>query len=140
MTPKEAVQEYQYPGCMGGPFRDCYVADICNGLGCNKHSPGTRGSGIGRFFLGMPKGFCRLGACEKTIITIFEKFEDLKDNYWSYNKFNVPIWKYLDENSNTLVRGLCPRVNYPFIHIFLGNEIDNIDCLEITDKDIEGMD
>jgi len=137
MTLKEAVQEYQCPGCVDGIFPDCYEIEG-DDLGCSNHCAGTMISNIGRIFLGMPKGFNRLGFCEKTVIYIFKSFNDLKS--WNYNKFNIPVWKYLDKHGNTLIRGLSPRVNLSFIHIFLGNELNNIDCLEITQKDIEDMD
>ncbi len=134
MTPGEAVQEYQCIGCVNGPFPECY--EIGEDEGCSEHCSGTIASGIGQFFLGMPKGFNRLGACENTRINIFQSFKD----GWGYSKFNVPVWKYLAKHGNTIVRGLCPRINYPFIHIFLGNVLKEIDCLEITDKDMEDMD
>jgi len=84
----------------------------------------------------MPKGFDRCGVDEKLIIHIFEKFDD----GWGYNKFNIPVWKYKDDIGSTLVRGLSPRINAPFLHIFLEDCRDKIDCLEITDEDIAEMD
>jgi hypothetical protein len=60
---------------------------------------------------------------------IFEKFED----GWGYNEFNYPAWKHLNENGHTIVRGLSPRINVPFIHIFLENCREKINCFEITE-------
>jgi len=133
---KKMIEIYQCPGCVCGSDISCY--EKSDGLECEKHVAGTRMSNVGRFFLGMPKGFCRLGACENTKISIFENFEDKPG--WDYDKFNIPVWKHLDKYGNTLIRGLCPRTNYPFLHIFMGNCLDKIDCLEITQKDIDGMD
>lgn len=133
---KKAVENYQCPGCVWGSDISCYEYCSEKGVECQKHAAGTTISPIGRVFLGMPKGFNRLGVCDETEISIFEKFEDS----WGYDKFNVPVWKYLDDNGNTLVRGLCPRVNYPFIHIFIGNVLSKIDCMEITRQDIDKMD
>lgn len=137
MTPEEAVQEYQCPGCVGGPFPECYKLE--NGsVGCIKHCAGTMvAPGIGRIFLGLPKGFNRLGRCENTKVYIWQS---INDSEWIYNFLNVPIWKYLDEHGNTLVRMIAPRINDPNIHIYLENCIDKIDCYEITKNDLEGID
>lgn len=130
------VEEYQCPGCVCGSDTSCYKSD--NGsLACTKYVSGTMAFPmVGSFFLGMPKGFNRLGSEDKLKINIFAKLSD----GWGYDKFNVPVWKHLDKHGNTLVRGICPRVNNPFLHIFLENCIDEIDCLEITKKDMEQMD
>lgn len=133
---KAMIEEYQCSGCVVGGNISCYKKGF-EGIGCDKHVAGTRiYPAIGRIFLGLPKGFCRLGLCEETKISIFEKVED----GWGYNMFNVPTWKHLDKKGNTLVRGLCPRTNYPWIHIFMGDQMEKIDCLEITQKDIDEMD
>ena len=76
---------------------------------------------------------------DKLKVYIFNSFED-GNKEWAYDKFNVPIWKHLDEHNNTLVRGISPRINQTFIHIFLENCIDRIDCIEITEKDVQEMD
>lgn len=129
-----AIKEYQCLGCVCGVDTECYLKS--NDLSCSKHVPGTMGSGIGTFFLGMPKGFCRIGMCDKIRINIFRKFED----GWGYNFLNIPVWKYLDKNGNTLVRGISPRINSPFLQIFLENCIDKIECYKITEDDLDGMD
>lgn len=129
------IEEYQCPGCARGSDKSCYVSEN-DMLECTKHAAGTTTPGIGSFFLGMPTGFNRLGSKDKLKINIFAKLTD----GWGYSKFNVPVWKYLDEHGNTLVRGLCPRINNPFLHIFLENCIDKIDCLEITKDDMNVMD
>ena len=129
-----AVEEYQCPGCVCGSDITCY--EKSDNLACEKHCVGTLISGVGKIFLGMPKGFNRLGFMDKTKIYIFEKLTD----GWGYDKFNIPVWKYLNEHNNTVVRGICPRTNYAWIHIFLENCIDKIECLEITKNDIDEMD
>jgi len=131
----EAVQEYQCIGCVNGSYPDCYKTN--DNLACNSHCAGTMASGgIGRSFLGLPIGFCRLGVCDKTKIYLFENIKA----GWGYNKFNVPVWKHLDKHGNTIVRGMCPRINDPWIHIYLGNFLKDIDCIEIMQEDIEDMD
>lgn len=136
MTIIEAIREYQEPGAVSS--FDPATATIQHGW--KEHCPGTYSPQIGTILLGMPKGFSRLGPIDigkiARSIFIFETFEE----GWGYNMFNVPVWKYMDKHGNTLVRGLSPRVNTPFIHIFLGNHMDKINCIEITDADLEDMD
>ncbi len=132
---KKAVEEYQCPGCVVGSDISCYEKGYNEA--CKRHVVGTSGyPAIGRFFLGMPRGFNRLGPCNEQTIKIFRKLED----GWTYDKFNVPVWKYKDQNGNVIVRGISPRINFPFIHVFLEDCLGEIKCLEITEKDISEMD
>jgi hypothetical protein len=94
----------------------------------------------------MPKGFNRLGCSfgdeQQLKIEIYEKFDE--EEVWMGNhpmgKFNVPCWKYLNEFGHTLVRGLRPRKNEPFLHIFLEDCRDKIGGIEITKEELEEMD
>ncbi len=132
---KKAVEEYQCPGCVCGGDTECYEKG--DGIECGKHVAGTTAFPVaGRFFLGMPIGFCRTANIENFKLYMFERLEDC----WGYDKYNVPAWKHLDENGNTLVRGISPRVNMPFIHVILGDCMVGIDCLEVTKEDIDAMD
>lgn len=132
----KAIEEYQCSGCSKGSGISCYErGSIANE--CGAHSADTYVTGVGKILLGMPKGFNRYGTCNEMKLAIYEKF---KDSEWTFDKFNVPIWKYKNELGHTLVRGIMPRRNEPFIHIFLEDCLDKIQCLEITDSDIRGMD
>jgi len=83
----------------------------------------------------MPKGF------DRTNDSLGESKYDLKIlEAPEYDKFNVAVWKHLDGHGNTLVRGLMPRLNQPFVHIYEGDQRDKISCLEITQEDINEMD
>ena len=133
---KNAIEEYQCSGCVCGCDIECFELDE-TGVGCGKHISGTIiAPGIGNIFLGMPKGFNRLGYDTKLIPHIFEKLQDC----FEYDMYNVPTWKHLNSNGHTLVRGMHPRLNMTFIHIFLEDCIDKIDCHEVTEKEIEYMD
>jgi len=133
---KKIIETYQCPGCVTGGDTSCYEKG--DNLECSKHGSGTLGSGIGMFYLGLPKAFCRIGFIkqESFCLYIFENIE----KGWGYDKFNIPVWKHLDKHGNTLVRGLSPRINHPFLHIFIGDYLKEIDCLEITQEDIDEMD
>lgn len=135
MLPEQAVVEYQCAGCVNGPYDECFLKSD-NSLSCDKHTAGTMMLSLGCLFLGMPKGFDRIGTCKGTRIDIFETFEDGR----GFDKFNVPVWKHIDTHGNTIVRGMHPRLNLPFIHIFLCDCRDKIDCYEITKVDQDSMD
>lgn len=137
---KKAVEEYQCPGCVTGSDISCYENASTVGSACSSHCAGTRITPyLGRIFLGMPKGFNRLGESDTASIIIFNDAAHQRNDFL-YDKLNVPVWKYKNSNGDVFVRGLIPRLNNPFLHIIIGGNIDSIDCLEITQKDIEGMD
>ena len=131
---KDFVETYQCPGCVVGSGIECFGTG--EGIECGKHVCGTLISNAGHIFLGMPTGFSRLGPAKTMKIHGFTKLSD----GWGFSKFNVPVWKFKDEHGNTLVRGISPRINSPFLHIFLGDHLSEIDCLEITREDVEFMD
>lgn len=132
------IKEYQCPGCTYD-HPDCEAS--FNNEGCEKHRAGTYIIGVGKIFLGMPKGFNRAGALSDVFISfgVYHKWEDFME-HTGMDKFNIPVWKYLDENGNTCVRGLAPRINKPYLCVIGGNHMDKIDCYEITAEDQEGMD
>jgi hypothetical protein len=133
---QKAIEEYQCSGCVSGSDIECFK-NHDGGIGCGKHHAGTIAPGIGNFFLGMPKGFDRLGENTKMKPYMFENWESFD---WGYDKFNIPVWKFKNENGHTLVRGMMPRRNESFIHIILEDCIDKIECRELTQEDIDEMD
>jgi len=138
MTKKilDNIKKYQCAGCVNGPEVSCYKKG--RSLACDNHIAGTRiYPGIGKVFLGLPTGFNRLGRAEHTKIHIFQNFEECE---WNYDIWNIPVWKHFDKHGNTIVRGICPRINDPWIHIFLEDCLSKINCLEITRHVIDNMD
>lgn len=134
---KLAIEDYQCSGCIRGYDTSCFGENPEGGIGCGKHCAGTIIPPIGALFLGMPKGFNRLGEYTKLKPNIYDTFESSE---WTYNTWNVPVWKYLSKDGHTFVRGIMPRVNRPFIHVFLENCMDKINCLEITQDVHDKMD
>lgn len=127
---KNAVEKYQCPGCVCGSDISCFEA-MSYSKGCGRHVAGTLlMPHIGKIFLGMPKGFNRIGKGEATI-RIFEEYED------NYNVWNVAVWKYLSKDNHTFVRTLCPRTNTAFVDVFLKNCIDKIECLDVTNLEMD---
>jgi hypothetical protein len=134
---KKAIEEYQCSGCVSGCDITCFTPNPNGGIGCGNHTAGTIISSIGKVFLGMPIGFNRLGESTKLKPCIYETFES---SAWKYDMWNIPVWKYLSKEGHTFVRGMMPRRNEPFIHIYLEDCIDKIDCFEILQDDVNGMD
>lgn len=134
---KHAIEEYQCSGCLFGYDTTCFGNNSIAGIGCGKHRAATMIGGIGKIYIGMPKGFNRLGAFENKQPYIFENIESAD---WEYDMWNIPVWKYLSKEGHTFVRGIMPRRNEPFIHIYLEDCLDKINCLEILQKDIDYMD
>jgi len=132
---KKAIEEYQCPGCVTGCDVSCFE-NYHSGVGCGKHHAAMILPGVGKIFLGIPKGFCRLGEYTKLKPHIYTVLDD----HGKYDMWNIPTWKHKNEAGHTLVRGLMPRRNEPFLHIYLEDCLDKIDCLEISKEDIDGMD
>ena len=87
---KNIIEEYQCPGCVCGSDITCFEKNDI-GIGCGKHVVGTMATGRGRFLLGMPTGFNRIGYEQEFKPFIYKTFES---SDWKYNKFNIPVWKY----------------------------------------------
>jgi len=122
---KNAIESYQCPGCVVGSDITCFEkAD--NDKGCNKHVAGTMIFPIiGKIFLGMSKGFNRIGSYNEMPLQIFEYYED-----FGYNHLNIPVWKHLNENGHTLIRGISPRINKPFLHVILEDCMEKVNCID----------
>jgi hypothetical protein len=139
MNVETAVKTYQCPGCVDGPYPACYKKDPVGSIGRCFPLPWNANA---RYSVKPPfhakKNFPNTGLY---IFINAEKFHEectpknpssaLKTN-GLYDNFNIPVWKYLDEHGNTLVRGLKPRINTPFLHVFLWDARDEIQCLELT--------
>lgn len=133
---KLAIEEYQCSGCVCGSGIECFKSSS-NGVGCGKHVIGTMIVGIGHVLLGLPNGFNRVGVCNELKPNIFETYEKCD---WKFDKYNVAVWKHYNSKGHTIVRGIMPRKNEPFIHIFLEDCRDKIECIEISAKEISEMD
>ena len=134
---KLAIKEYQCMGCTCGEYPECFKPDPKGGVGCGKHITGTSISGVGHILLGLPNGFNRTGKYSDLNPVIFETYES---SDWKFDKFNVPVWKHFNKDGHTIVRGIMPRRNEPFIHIFLEDCREKIDCIEISEQEISEMD
>lgn len=135
-TRNEFVEQYQCPGCINGD--NCFDQDNI-GIGCKNYRAGTIIMGLGKFVLGLPKGFCRLGKQDDLIPKIFKTIEE-QDKIWKYDELNVPIWKHKTVKGHIIIRGYLPRLNAGFIHIIIEGDFNRIKAFEITEKYMEGID
>jgi hypothetical protein len=133
----EAIENYQCSGCVCGGDTKC--GNFVDDTGCEKHVPGTAILGLGHILLGMPKGFNKIRE-NKIRIYIFKSFDDANSAFNNFNFLNMPIWKFNDEFNNTLLRIFMPRISTSCIAVILENCIDKIECLEITEKELDQID
>lgn len=143
---KRVIELYQCPGCSNGhKIADCF-SESPTSLSCIKHCPGTFLGNFQNIFLGLPKGFDRLGYFKprQVVIEIFNDLQEKNYNWGIYDKLNIPIWIYIDEHGNTIIKGFSPRIMLPFIHIFCGDVSEQIEsvnkAIRITDEDLKEMD
>lgn len=126
------IKKYQCTGCVNGG-KECFVRNEAYELlsiSCANHIPGTTILGIGRIFLGIAPPFNLVGEMAIPPI-IFEKIPEK-----IYDKLNVPIWKHRNKYNHVFVKGLSPRINQIFLHIFLDDfGYEKIDCVEIKSSD-----
>ena len=131
------VGTYQCPGCVCGPDEECFKKANGKSVACQKHVAGTMGIPFpGKFFLGMPKGFNRIGTQKELKIEIYKTQSD-QEAQWSYDHCNVPVWKHQNKEGHIFIRGYMPRLNEGFIHIILKGDYKSIDAHEIDLNDID---
>ena len=137
MENAEIIKEYQCPGCLVGEENyKCFKISKGKSISCDKHIAGTIiFPGIGKIFLGMPKGFNRLGE-QKIKIEIY-KTQKNQEIQWGYDKFNVPIWKHQNKKGHIFIRGYQPRLNKGFLHIILKGDFKSINAHEIDINNID---
>lgn len=140
---KKVIEEYQCSGCVCGssPNDGCFEKSRLSGIGCGKHVPGTMISNIGTIFLGLPKGFNRLGPDKTLRPLIYDNIKQKNESFGCYDNFNVPVWKHINESGHLLLKGMSPRINFNFLHIILDSKgHEEIKCLELTSEEIEKID
>jgi hypothetical protein len=150
-TKIELVEQYQCPGCMNGPNpSECPQFSEAN-YGCANHHAATGMAPHGLLFLGLPKGFNRVGLnAQRSIVSDAEKmpgqlrvFENVEAAGattiygTAYDKFNVPVWA-MDHEGDLLVRCFSPRVGVHYVDVIGGAKRadvcpDAIDVAEFID-------
>ena len=124
---QEMISEFQCPGCTCGtsPCTECesYKPQGGESWVCAGHSAGTMILGIGKIFLGMPKGFDHVGPNEQ----IGQRYQMIRlwqagtSPAWDY--LNVPVWAR-EKDGYLFVRTYCPRLNRSFVDVIEGGELE----------------
>jgi len=137
---EEMIAEFQCPGCTSGcaPPAECEwykLKEEGQQFSCRNHSAGTIISGIGSIYLGMPKGFDRVGAiCPKLgdpenfrhNIRLFLSKDGIVHGW---NFCNVPVW-VMEKDGFLFVRTYMPRLNGSFIDVIKGAKKSDFPALE----------
>ena len=98
--------------------------------------------GKGTFFLGMPKGFDRVGPSGVESVKLQVSSDSyVVDALKRKHPFSLAVWKHLDKHGNTLLRCYSPRTNVGWSVVILGDCMDKFpDAIEITEERMEEMD
>ena len=124
---QEMISKFQCPGCTCGtaPCNKCESYKPCGGLSweCENHSAGTMITHIGRIFLGLPRGFNHVGACEQGLhkYKIIRLWRVGTSPAWDY--LNIPVWA-MEQDGYLFVRTYCPRLNHGFVDIIEGGSLE----------------
>lgn len=145
-TQRKMVHEIQCPGCIQGcdpatckklDLRE-YADDWGTLFRCDSHRPATFVSGIGRIMLGLPRGFCRMGAQWEAFLGLSDRppgagFIRLweKDKAPAFDVFNVPVWA-LEKDGYLYIRTYMPRVNWTVVDV-----IEDGSCKKICPNAID---
>lgn len=129
---EDSVKRYQCVGCIKGDYPNCF-SKAENSFSCKNHCSGTFLQFRGKVFLGMPNAFNIVGSSNMKI-DIYKTYK----SYGGYDELNIPLWKYFDDGV-TIVKGFSPRINEPFLHVFLENCCDSIECRFISPEESKDL-
>ncbi len=130
MTPtqKTMIEEFQCPGCVCGSGTDCGAFKLQQSNGsfcCTGHVAGTSVAtthGPATFFLGLPKGFDRLGPVENKAERALNIRLWPKGAKPDWDKLNMAVWA-LEKDGYLFVRTYMPRVNHPLVDVIEGGTL-----------------
>lgn len=122
------IQEFQCPGCgLGGPDpkecssflleEDLWQEKVPN-FHCKNHSAGTFMGRVGYIYLGLPKGFNKVG-CIQPQFKLVKRSNNIYlflEQVPKYNNCNVPVWAMI-KDGYLFVRVYMPRINSSIIQV-----------------------
>lgn len=121
---KNIIEKIQCPGCVSGSDTTCGAYKKKDySSACESHRAGTLILGSGSIYLGMPKGFNKVGSLPSHISNNIDIFE--KINKDTFDIFNLPIWA-LEDDGLLFVRVFSPRVADNRIYVFESGLIADI--------------
>jgi hypothetical protein len=141
----DMVKKFQCLGCTSGganTLEECGDINPSPGTGhpascwnCDNHSAGTFMSGVGKIYLGMPKGFNRVGLNALTYSQEQHKairlWTKAPDDLW--NRLNVPVWA-TEYEGYLLVRTYSPRINMTYLDVVKDGALDMVpDAINVAE-------
>lgn len=122
---KVMVETFQCPGCVAGGDTSCGVFEPETGWShgaCKSHVAGTLIMPGGKVYLGMPKGFNRVG-----VIPYKRDGASASNNVrlWAagtdpgWDRLNVAVWA-MEVDGHLFVRTFAPRVGQHFVDVVEG--------------------
>jgi hypothetical protein len=140
---KEMIQNFQCSGCMSGSDTNCGCFELrehdSNGsFYCHKQYAGTTFLPGGKVYLGLPKGFNKVGDISNDVnnkrttnIRLFENDSVVKQ---TYNFLNIPVWA-MQQDGYLFIRCYSPRVNISYVDVIKGGILQEIcpKALDVAD-------
>ena len=129
----EMVSKFLCPGCVNGTepkgcpaykLDEAYSGEEPYFFRCSGWSPGTFMGGVGRFCLGLPKGFTRIGAVDLEIMKHYLRLYEGPEKRPKYDRFNIPVWA-MEENGYLFVRCYSPRCNWFYVDVIKDGKIEH---------------
>jgi len=122
---KNMIEEFQCPGCVAGSDTKCgsfkETEGTFGGFRCEKHCAGTLIGMVGLIYLGLPKGFCRVGkdhnCCE---VWLYKK-----NNFDFFNFCTLPVW-VMEKDGYLFIRCYMPRVNTTTVQVIKNGKLDDL--------------
>jgi hypothetical protein len=131
-TLAELVEQFQCPGCVGGPDpARCPAYDASDGRGCSNHVPGTSfGHPDNRVMLGMPTGFNkRLRPDALRAIGGDGAIEFCTEKpLWDH--LNVPVWAMVKDGF-LFVRTFRPRIGAHVVQVIEGGTLADVPSMTL---------
>jgi hypothetical protein len=139
-TQKEMIEQFQCSGCVCGSNVSCgkfqFKTHSAGDFYCSNQVAGTTLMPGGKIYLGMPKGFNKVGDISNdynnkrtTNIRLYEEFKQ------PYDFLNVPVWA-LEQDGYLFIRVFSPRVNISNIDVIKNGILWDIcpKAIDMSDK------
>lgn len=117
------IEKFQCPGCVSGSDTDCGSfrrnGTPGAGISCDAHVAGTTVFPGGTFYLGLPKGFCKVGPLAAGHTNNIRLW--MPGTHPDWDNCNVAVWA-MEVDGFLFVRTFLPRLNLSYIDVIEGGE------------------
>ena len=122
------VEEFQCPGCVcGHEVSSCYKGKQ-GSFSCESHVAGTIMFPHGALYLGLPKGFNKVGQRgkdENNSVWLYESMEEHNRAFGTGDNCNVAVWA-MEKDGYLFVRFYSPRINRARVHVIKGAKLSDL--------------